>query len=362
MLIYSESTFTFIAKCQSYLKQIIRNETDLKVNRSRFSFNSHTYPISIVTFTGLNKIGYFDGSNYQIGLNSNLMFSTKEPVLKDILRHEFAHYMTMIKYGDVLPHGEEFKQICSGYGWNKSISKATMDIQLSNNELVGDLKTEKVLTKVKNLLKLSESDNEHEAELATTKANQLIIKHNLEQMHLTEDDPLYVQEVFFAKKRNAKLSAIYSIISHFLVTPVMNYTSQGVRLEITGSKTNIELGEYIAEYLDRELDKLWALAKYKNNLKGLKQKNSFFSGVARGFDEKMLASQSDLSVVQAKDLVILKDDLRVKTDRIYGRLRSSTSQSSFDRSSLKLGQSAGKNLSINKGIKNKTNKLIGWLS
>ena len=130
MLIYSEATFTFIAKCQNYLKEIINSETDLKLNRSRFTFNKHTYPLSIVTFTGLNKIGYFDGSNYQIGLNSNLMFSTKEPVLKDILRHEFAHYITMIKYGDVLPHGDEFKNVCEDYGWSKSISKATMDIQI----------------------------------------------------------------------------------------------------------------------------------------------------------------------------------------------------------------------------------------
>ena len=166
----------------------------------------------------------------------------------------------------------------------------------------------------------------------------------------------------FQKKRNSKLSAIYSILSHFLVTPVMNYTTEGVRLEITGSKTNIELGEYIAEFLSKELDKLWAIAKYKNNLKGLKQKNSFFRGVARGFDEKMLESQKDLSPIQTKDLVILKDELKHKTDRIYGRLRSSTSQSNFDHSSLKIGQKAGKNLSINKGLKNKTNKLLGWLS
>jgi hypothetical protein len=359
--IYSETTFSFIAKCQKYLKDIIKTETELKIKTSRFVFNKFTYPISIVTFTGSQKIGYFDSSNYEIGLNANLIYTVKEPVLKDILRHEFAHFITFLKHGAVLPHGDEFKSVCTEYGWSKSISKASMDIELANTEMTGDLKTEKLINKIKNLLKLSDSSNEHEASLATTKANALMIKHNLERINSDPEETLYVQEVYFSKKRNAKLSAIYSIISHFLVTPVMNYTSEGVRLEITGQKTNIEIGQYICEFLDRELDKLWLLAKYKNNLKGLKQKNSFFAGVAKGFDAKMNEGEKDLTQAEGRELVAFKNDLRHKTDRIYGRLRSSGSSASIDHKTLGLGKAAGKNLTINKGLKgSKVIKQLGW--
>ncbi len=359
--IYSETTFSFIAKCQKYLKDIIRNETKIEVRTSRFVFNRYTYPISIVTFTGSHKIGYFDSSNYEIGLNANLIYTVKEPVLKDILRHEFAHFITFLKHGAVLPHGEEFKKVCQDYGWTSSISKASMDIQLANTEMTGDLQTEKLITKIKNLLKLSESSNEHEARLATSKANALMIKHNLQRINSDPEETLYVQEVYFSKKRNAKLSAIYSILSHFLVTPVMNYTSEGVRLEITGQKTNIEIGQYISEFLDRELDKLWAIAKYKNSLKGLKQKNSFYAGVAKGFDDKMNEGERELTKSESRALVSFKNDLKLKTDRIYGRLRSSGSSASIDQKTLGLGKAAGKNLSINKGLKgSKTIKQLGW--
>jgi hypothetical protein len=141
----------------------------------------------------------------------------------------------------------------------------------------------------------------------------------------------------------------------------MNYTSTGVRLEITGTKTNVEVGEYIVQFLDRELDKLWNLAKYKNNLKGLKQKNSFLAGVARGFDQKMNDDNYALTTQESKALMVLKEDLQASTDKIYGRLRSSTSNNAIDSASLSLGKKAGKNLSINKGINNKTTKKIGWL-
>jgi predicted SprT family Zn-dependent metalloprotease len=358
--IYSETTFTFIEKCKVYLKDIIQKETDIKMKQSRVTYNNYTYPLSIAVFTGQQKIGYFDQTNYEIGLNSNLIYSIKESLLKDILRHELAHYITFLKHGNVQPHGEEFKALCMSYKWDRSISKASMDIQLANSELTGDIETEKMIFKIKNLLKLSESDNEHEAKLATAKANALMIKHNLERVHKGEEDTLYVQEVYYAKKRNSKLSAIYSILSHFLVSPVMNYTTEGVKLEITGSKTNIEIGEYIVTFLDRELDKLWDLAKYKNNLKGLKQKNSFLAGIAKGFDQKMNEDLFELSSDESNALTIIKEDLREKTDRIYGRLRSSTSNSSIDKASLSLGKTAGKNLTINKGLSNKNKKRIGW--
>lgn len=367
MKIYTETTFAFIEKCKSYVKEILNNETDIAFKKSRITYNQYTFPLNIITFVDSQKIGYFDSSNYEIGLNSNLIFSVKEPVLKDILRHELAHYITMLKHGDVLPHGKEFQSICQFYNWNKSISKASMNIELANNELTGDLKTEKMISKIKNLLRLSQSDNEHEAKLATVKANELMLKHNLERVSCfknrdpeSHEETIYIDTVYTSKKRNSKLSAIYSVLTHFLVSPVINYTSEGVRLEIAGNKTNIEIGKYIAEFLNRELDKLWAIAKYKNNLKGLKQKNSFFAGVARGFDQKMHQQNSNLSSQESSSLILIKEDLKIKTDKIYGRLRSSTSKNTIDRTSLNLGQNAGKNLTIHKGLTSTNTKKLGW--
>ena len=361
MQIYSETTFAFIAKAQKYLIQIIQNETKLSVARTRFHFNNYKYPISIITFTGIEKIGYFDPSNYQIGLNVNLVYSVKEEVLKDILRHEFAHYLTFLNFGNVIPHGTEFKSICKELGWEKSISKASMDIETENLRFQSDIKTEKMMIKIKNLLDLGQSDNENEAKLATAKANSLMLKYNLDIAGISNDEALFVKVIFTSKKRNSKLNTLYSIISHFLVTPVLNYTNDGVKLEIAGSRANINIGSYICDFLDKELDRSWAIAKYKNNLKGLKQKNSFFMGLAKGFDLQMQASSNSMTKEESKELTIIKADLADKTNRIYGRLKSSHSGASIDKQSMNLGKKIGKSLTIKKALDNKKTKQIGWI-
>src|SRR5690606_4301308 len=108
------------------------------------------------------------------------------------------------------------------YHWDSDISKASMNPALEYSRLEGDLEAEKVYHKVKNLFKLATSSNRHEAELATLKANQLLIKYNLSHLDALEDDDnlFYVHRLMSQKKKNAKLSAIYEIIKHFMVKPV----------------------------------------------------------------------------------------------------------------------------------------------
>lgn len=362
MLIYSETSFSFIQKCERFLKQIIKQETNLEMRKTRFLFDGYLFPIHIVVFEGQAKLGYFEPSTYQIGLNQSLMYSVKDSVLKDILRHEFAHYYTFISYGEVEHHGAEFKSVCKRFNWGNDISHASADIETQNNKVEGDLKSEKVITKIKNLLKLANSENQHEAELATLKANQLLLKHNIQNLNNDQSCTYYVTNVFHAKRKNAKLSAIYSILKHFMVKPVLNYTKNGVLLEVTGTKYNVELADYVSSFLDSELDKLWLVTKKEFNLSGVRAKNSFFYGLAQGYDQKMQKLEKDFDSKDSKSLITIKDQLEKQTARIYRRLSSSHSNTKSDQGSHELGKRAGNKLSINKGIKNKqSNKLLGWM-
>jgi hypothetical protein len=361
MLIYSETSFLFIQKCEVILKKIISEETDLQMRKTRFAFNNYLFPIHIVVFEGESKLGYFDPNTYQIGLNKSIMTQAKDSVLKDIIRHEFAHYVTFIKHGNVDHHGKEFKEVCEQYNWDKDISHASANIEIQNNKIEGDIKSEKVINKIKNLLKLADSDNQHEAQLATLKANQLLLKHNIESLDTISEETYYVINVLSSKRKNAKMSAIYSILKHFMVKPVLNYTKGAVLLEVAGTRYNIELSEYVAGFLDNELDRLWLLAKKESKLTGLRAKNSFFYGVAMGYDQKMSEIEKEFSLNDSKSLIVIKDQLEAQTARIYKRLSSSYSNSQKDTGSHELGKAAGKSLSINKGISKKSNKLLGWL-
>jgi hypothetical protein len=219
--------------------------------------------------------------------------------------------------------------------------------------------SEKVLNKVKNLLKLAESSNPHESELATIKANQLLIKHNLEVANINTENEYYVHRLLTRKRKDAKISTIYDILKHFMVRPILSYGKNEVCIEVTGKRMNIELAEYISEFLDRELDRLWKQHKEEHKLSGLKAKNSFFYGLAKGYNEKM--NKLDYSQAEKNALIVLNQKLDETVQKIYRRLGSSYSQGSRDNNSYQLGQNAGKNLNINKGLKNKgKTKLLGF--
>ena len=358
MQVFSETIFSFIQKSNQMIFDILKNETPFKTKRSRFEYQGYLYPIDTIIFEG-EQLGYFDAGRFQIGLNKTLIYKSKDNLLRDILRHELAHYITFLFYGEaVKAHGLEFKHVCDLYGWPDKIKKASMDFEVENLKKES-FHSEKVLNKVKNLLKLAESSNAHEAELATIKANQLLIRHNLEIANLKSDNEFYIHRLLTRKRKDAKISTIYDILKHFMVKPILSYGKNEVCIEVTGHKMNVELADYVSDFLDRELERLWSEHKNEHKLKGLKAKNSFFYGIAKGYNEKM--NKLNYSNDEQNALIKLNQQLDQTVNKIYRRLGSSYSQGSRDNNSYKLGQSAGKNLNINKGLKNKTKtKLLGF--
>lgn len=356
MKIYSETSYSFILKAEKWLKTIIKDETELILRKTRFRYKGHTYPIEIAIITKTQTLGQFDPHRYQICLHQNLMFQAKDEVIKNILRHELAHYICFIEYGaTILPHGEEFKALCKSYNWGNEVSDAYLDLSKANEE-IHHFKSEKILHKVKALMSLASSDNPHEAELATQKANQLLLKYNLNIEHISESE-IYMTTLYEVKRRNAKIHAFYEILKYFLVKPVFIYGQNKVLLEVSGHIDNIELAKYIVDFLDREFDRLWKTS----GLKGLRAKNSFFEGLAKGFSAKMEKNKETFSLPEQKALVKIEKDLELQVQRAYRRLSQTSNSRSFDSHAFAKGQEKGKHLNINSPIKNKTkNFLLGW--
>lgn len=358
MIIYDSTSIAFIQKSEDMVKNIL-SELGFKVNRSRFEFNRYFYPIHIVVFEG-KEWGHFNAPYFQIALNRRLIAVAKDSVLRDVLKHELAHYLTYIKYGAVTAHGPEFKQTCEEYGFSQEISAATMNMEVANESKVGDLVSERVIEKVKKLLQLAQSSNAHEAELATVKANQLLLRHNLDYLK-EKDEPLYMDRILVQARKDAKLVAIYDILKHFIVRPVFSYGKKTCTLEVSGSFTNVTLARYVGEFLNRELDHLWAQAKAEYQFEGLRAKNSFFLGVAQGFDMKMKSSKASFSPEDQKALVVVEKKLSVDVKLIYKRLSSTSSGQRLDENATGAGIIMGKDLTIRQGVETKkSNTLLGW--
>ncbi|MCK5884590.1 MAG: DUF2786 domain-containing protein [Bacteriovoracaceae bacterium] len=355
MLIYSKTSQSFIARTQKYLVQIMESEMGLNFRTKRFDYGDMHYPIQLVVFEKPGELGRFDPLTYQLGLSKTLMYSTDTEGIKDIIRHELAHLIAHIDFGNgILPHGAEFKSICQRYNWGPETKRAS--VNLSEQELSKshtDIRSERVIAKVQKLLKLASSDNVHEAELATIKANQLLLKHNLDLLgsNADDDEEYCVKRVICGKRVLGKHHAIYEILTTFFVHPVFNHGQGGFYLEVMGSRANVELAEYVANFLDHQLDKLWTEArKDLRGKSGIRQKNSYMRGASRGYKNKIEASKAQ--VCSSKDLVKVNMGLARGLKIVYGRLGSTSSQSRDCLSSRERGQKDGENLSINPAVKN----------
>ncbi|MCH9630163.1 MAG: hypothetical protein S4CHLAM37_01570 [Chlamydiia bacterium] len=364
MIIYSKRVITFIQEIKAHIRDILTQEIHLKSTQNRFYSKNgkYSYPISVVIFDKRPCLGYFDAEFYELGFNVSLMHTSKKQ-LKNIIRHELAHYMVFIHGSPTEPpHGEAFKAYCQSVGWDKSVYQASTCLE---SAVHCDTEVESgIFRKVKKLMALAESSNEHEAELAMIKSQQLLLKHNIETKCLNEDDDkIILKRVLRAKRQSSKLRAIAKILETFFVSIVFHGGKDNIHLEVIGSRVNVNIADYVANVLDSDLEHLWGKAKEQHlDLKGTRAKNSFFIGIARGYCKKIGALKKEHTKETSRALVVVEKKLMNARAIVYPRLSSSRSHAGYCGKSSKLGETMGKSLNIHPAVQNPSKKEKAFLT
>ncbi|MCE5295374.1 MAG: SprT-like domain-containing protein [Chlamydiales bacterium] len=359
MQVYSKKIVRFIEEIKHTVKVILAKEVRLKVHGERFYDRTgrFSYPIKIVVYNNKNMLGYFAADFYEMGFHETLMHSSKTQ-LHNIIRHEIAHYLTFINYPQgVMPHGQEFKAECQKYGWTEDVYRATTC--LDDGQMHVDTGDNSILRKVQKLMALSESSNVHEAELAMIKSQQLLLKHNIDSSYIGNDDEekMYMHRVLKQKKETAKMRAIAQILETFFVSPVYFRTDGFIYLEIVGTKTNIEIAEYVTKFLEHELEAQWLTnQKTHKALKGLIAKNSFFIGIAKGYCNKIQALKREYTNDVERAVMVIEKKLVEAKSMVYSRLKTCKSSASFCSQSSALGELVGSRLNINPALTNTPKK------
>ena len=349
MYVYSKPIIQFIAEIKHTIKTILSNEARLTCTEGRFYNRQKTcsYPFGVVIYNHKSMLGYFDPEFYELGFHECLMRANKEQ-LHNIIRHELAHYLTFIKHGaQVKSHAGEFQTTCKELGWGEQVSKATIALEANPS-----LEESDVLRKVKKLMALTTSSHPNEAEQAMLKSRQLLLKHNLEPQNLQPeiDDKIFVQRILQQKKETAKMRAIGAILKTFFISIIYHRGTQFTYLEIMGNAVNIEIAEYVAQFLQAEMDNLWNGIKRTTALKGAIAKNSFFLGIAKGYCNKIEALKKEHPQEMTKALIILEKQLIDAQAMVYPRLSSRKTSAHYCASSASLGEKAGRQLNINPAI------------
>lgn len=375
MLVYSTTINQFRKKVKSLAKEIMREEMHLPLySGTAVLWGARLVDLDFAVFENDNKVlAYYDYAQHIIAFNLIWLNHTPDATFEDILRHELAHYALneeklraamhhhpFLGYAPTGEHDREFKAYCDHFWPGKNIGNATLELMTSSDPALNQHQQElKLLDKIKKLWALAESSNVHEAALAAAKANELLLKHNLQQQtHLRanldtaeNDEELTYQHIILttAKMRtDPKLAAIYHIVKLFYVAPIFCRQPQGVVLSAVGSYHNLQVAEYVAHFMDRELDRLWANSPHHGNA----ARNSFFTGVAEGFESKIKAVQE--TVASRRELITLQDDLRKKFKQVFPHTRQQASSRRVDHHAQAAGWAAGRKLSINPALRRST--------
>ncbi|MCF6147437.1 MAG: DUF2786 domain-containing protein [Candidatus Kuenenia sp.] len=352
----------------AWIKQL--NE-DWKTANYNYFKNSMRPPHIELSYSE-RMLGKWKGGHYrQLSISIFLIYSYAWEYVQEVLYHEMAHQYVeeILEIRDDLPHGEAFKRICRENGID---STATGNIHVwvekRKNRFTVNSGNHTILDKVHKLLALAQSKNEHEAQIAMAKAHELLLKHNVSLLEADAGNHYIHKQIGGVGRRDTVKSIISAILcKYFFVEAIWTFgydqhkNRNGRVLEIYGTPENIEMAEYVYNYLQNVSELLWAEYKKQKKIEGNKHRRTFIYGLLEGFYHKLEGQ----AVVHRSNKLVWKGDPRLKEFYLQRNPRRVQTSSRYSRScqdAYTSGIHQGKNLVIRKGIYRKGNGEIKYLN
>ncbi|RUM89501.1 MAG: hypothetical protein DSZ23_03195 [Thermodesulfatator sp.] len=250
-----------------------------------------------------NVKGRYGSWNQELGtieISAELIRNFSWDVVLNVLKHEMAHQICSEIFG--VPkgsHGKIFHEACEMIGLDPRFRTSSGDLPegVTDHRNVGSqtLESRRFIERIRKLLALAQSANEHEANLAMAKARQLMDKYNLRMAELENTDG-YVHVIINHKKKrlerhNRKICLILKKFFYVYVVLSSQYDpyedTEHKVIDLMGRKENVEVAEYVYFFLLRKIRSLWEENRKKLNGKGIRARNSYYEGLLRGLYDKL---------------------------------------------------------------------------
>lgn len=221
-----------------------------------------------------------------------------------------------------------------------------------------DPKTTAVIDKIKKLMALANSSNEHEAALAAGHAQRLLSEHNLAMSDIdTADKPDSADKVDVIVPKNLPkwLRYLSSGVSTAFDCQTVHFPASG-KMVFIGVGADVAVASYTFDYLHRVVRKLcesYIKHHVDDRITGRDRtllRQSYFLGAVSTITSR-LKEQKIQTPVTSTALVPVKDALIKRAMGELGALRTVKSRRSFiNTDAYGRGQADGANVGINKGI------------
>ena len=247
-----------------------------------------------------NKLGEWSRERREICLSRNLVLNHPWDAVVEVLLHEMAHQFAdeVLGANNEPPHGPKFQGACHLLRANPNASEKYEPLhdrifrESSGSE-------DRIMLRIKKLMALAQSKNQHEAEAAMAKAHELIAKYNVDL--LAHEENRNFVSVFVGKPalRHFReeyalaclLTDFYFVFGIWMPAYVVDKAKMGSVLEISGTIQNIKIAHYVYDFVRQSINSQWDEYNKHNGLNRYR-KTDFAIGIIQGFSSK-LKSQSE---------------------------------------------------------------------
>lgn len=358
---------------QGWEERLIKIFYDIKDNLE--SCYCKDIPVPSFEITNKDWGTYHSGESSRICISRKLLRDFGLGAAKHIIGHEMAHMIVdkIFNMDDLNSHGEAFKKACKmlGIDYSRTISPAEL-----HNFDTEYAEKEKIVRKIKKLVKLSESDSQSESEAALKKVHELMLQHNIKFLETRKREDYFIRPVGpICKKIPTYMRTLAGLIrEYYFVNTVLTYKGSGKMFEFFGSKENLDIAEYVFCCLLQQGESLWKSYRDKKKAehgytRGLFSKVNFIDGVIDGYEKQLSAesnffnkktvSEEDKPVIEEECTAIIWEGDKLMEEmykKAYPRLKSESYRSTSIGGGYHDGREAGLKLRISKGIRGSVKK------
>ena len=308
------------------------------------------------------RLGCWSRSKREISVSREIVSSHRWDDVKEVLLHEMAHQVAHegLQATSEPDHGNAFRHACHLLRANPAASGTYRPLheRLHQGETLND--RDRIVVRIHKLMALAESSNPNEAKAAMLKAHELISRHNVDLIAKGLDRDYHSIFLGAPRLRHFReayhlahlLQDFYFVQGMWIQAWVLEKERMGRVLEISGTRKNVRIADYIHAAICRYIDDAWT--DYRQN-KGLNRyrKTDFAVGIIEGFKDTLQQASTIDSLGAGTNLPARIEDhalTRYLAQR-YPHVRSfSRSGPGHDSRVLADGTKRGRRLIIAKGI------------
>ena len=284
-------------------------------NQARFHSRLKPPVFALAEATG--RLGQWLHATRTLEMSRALVVERPWSEVLAVLQHEMAHQFVdeVLGVRDEAAHGETFQRVCAERGIDARAAGAPVPAEAAE----APAEVDRVLERIRKLLALAGSSNQHEAELAMRKAHELMLRHNVAAAAAQAERSFEVRELGDPLRRATRVEAdIVALLTEFFFVKVIRvpiylplHGKRGRVYEILGTRANVEMASHVYAFLLATAERLWSENRGDRRVRNGRDRLQYQSGVVRGFHEKLAAERTELRGV---GLVWVRD---AKLDETY---------------------------------------------